>query len=672
MIESIIDENDFKEKITMMSTQKNLKKKKNSELSENINQKEKKNKILLEIKYSSILNDCNQLIINHDYTNLLKQYQIVLNIAKELNDKFKINEILINIAINEFYLGKNKDSLNLLEEIYNEFINDLNINENNDLINLYLFCKLSSNLSLVYLSVNDSDKSFEIIQNLLNIINNQKNQKIQLYCIRFIIFILFRKKTLNDEDFNNININEDNNNKNNNNLTNSTLNLFNNFLYYLKTGNAQLLLDTFIDYQDLLASFQDYSGILFAIFNQYIENYILNKLTKTKKNNLKLNDTKVKFSALITRINLNKYLNLNESNMPKNNNISDNNKIIDNINDLFNQKMIKAFDIYNLLYKEENRILTNLEENNQDSIIENNEDENIINTNKKNVTQIIFDKNKKFYIKFLFNAAINYIENTLEEDDNKSKILFQLQTTLNYIISNKIDLNLINLNIFSQEFKKYLNFIINNILKIYKKYLLTKFLNAFKNKVTKISKFSSKNKYYKINDFYQDAFITIYNGSVITKINFHSKGTKEHFYQIDEKNDVLEIFNKTGKEGEPPNKVVEFDQIKKIKYGIDSENLKTKYKSLSNKNKWLYLSFILKDSSIDWCFKNEDILKKWFYGLQCYLRDNTQKKYKIISTTNFLLKRIKLKMLSEIGDNSEKKNKNFIKIFKKYSKNYDI
>ena len=668
MIESIIVENDFNN-----STQKNLKKMKNSELSEYSNQKEKKSKILLEIKYSSLLNDCNKLIINHDYSNLLKQYQIILNIAKELNDKYKINEILINIAINEFYLGKNKDSLNLLEEIYNEFINDLNNNENNDLINLYLFCKLSSNLSLIYLSVNDSDKSFEIIQNLINIINNQKNQKIQLYCLRFIIFILFRKKTLNDDDFNNNN-NEDNNNniKSNNNLTNSTINLYNNFLYYLKTGNVQLLLDTFIDYQDLLVSYKDYSGILFAIFNQNIENYILNKLTKTKKNNLKLNDTKVKFSALITRINLNKYLNLNEGNMSKNNNISDNNKIIDNINDLFNQKMIKAFDIYNLLYKEENRILTNLEENNENDEDENIENENIINTSKKNEAQKIFYKNKKFYIKFLFNAAINYVKNTLEDDDNKNKILFQLQTTLNYIISNKIDLNLLNLNIFSKEFKKYLNFIINNILNIYKKFLLTKVLNAFKKKVTKITKLSSKSKYYKINDFYQDAFITIYNGSIITKINFNSKGTKEHFYQIDEKNDVLEIFNKTGKEGEPPNKVIEFDQIKKIKYGIDSENLKTKYKSLSNKNKWLYLSFILKDSSIDWCFKSEDILKKWFYGLQCYLRDNTQRKYKIISTTKFILKRVQLKIISEIGDNSEKKNKSFIKVLKKYNKNFDI
>ena len=671
MIESIIDENNFKD------TQKSFKKKKKSEFSEISNQKEKNSKISLEIQYSSILNDCNKLITNHDYSNLLSQYQIGLNIAKELNDKYKINEILINIAINEFYLGKNKESLNLLEELYNEYINDLDNNVNNDLINLYLFCKLCSNLSLVYLSVNESDKSFEIIQNVINIINNQKNEKIKLYCLRFIIFILFRKKTLNDEDFDNININEinnNNNNKDNNNLTNSSINLFNSFLSYLKTGNVQLLLDTFQDYQDLLLSLQDYSGILFAIFNQNIENYILNKLTKTKKNNLKLNDTKVNFSALITRINLNRYLNLNESNLLKNNSISDNNKIIDKINELFNQKMIKAFDIYNLLYKEENKILTNLEENNNENNDEDDiENENIINTNKKNKAQKIFDKNKIFYIKFLFNAAINYIKNTLnDDDDNKNKILFQLQTTLNYINSNKIDLNLLNLNIFSQEFKNYLNFIINNLLKIYKKFLLTKFLNILKNKITKISKLSSKKKYYKINDFYQDAFITIYNGSIITKINFNSKGTKDHFYQIDEKNDVLEIFNKTGKEGEPPNKIIEFDQILKIKYGICSENLKSKYKSLANKNKWMYLSFILNNSSLDWCFKKEETLKNWFYGLQCFLRDNTQRKYKITSTTKFVLKRIKFKMISEINENSEKKMKSFIKVFLKYNKDFKI
>ena len=69
MIESIIDENDFKD------TQKSFKKKKKSEFSEISNQKEKNSKISLEIQYSSILNDCNKLITNHDYSNLLNQYQ---------------------------------------------------------------------------------------------------------------------------------------------------------------------------------------------------------------------------------------------------------------------------------------------------------------------------------------------------------------------------------------------------------------------------------------------------------------------------------------------------------------------------------------------------------------------------------------------------------------------
>ena len=90
---------------------------------------------------------------------------------------------------------------------------------------------------------------------------------------------------------------------------------------------------------------------------------------------------------------------------------------------------------------------------------------------------------------------------------------------------------------------------------------------------------------------------------------------------------------------------------------------------MNNKNKWFYLSIILKNKSLDWCFIKEETLKKWFYGLQCYLRDTTQRDYKIMSATKFILKRIKLIMLSELEEDSKMKKKSFVKVLKKYNKN---
>ena len=91
-------------------------------------------------------------------------------------------------------------------------------------------------------------------------------------------------------------------------------------------------------------------------------------------------------------------------------------------------------------------------------------------------------------------------------------------------------------------------------------------------------------------------------------------------------------------------KIIEFKKIKKIVFGLKSNNLKKKHKILTNES-WCYLSIIESKKSLDWEFKNENICKKWFYGLQNYLILN-QKNYKIKSTTGFIIDKLKMKMNS--------------------------
>ena len=69
------------------------------------------------------------------------------------------------------------------------------------------------------------------------------------------------------------------------------------------------------------------------------------------------------------------------------------------------------------------------------------------------------------------------------------------------------------------------------------------------------------------------------------------------------------------------------------------------------------MSFVLRNRTIDLMFSESNI-KKWFYGLYYYLA-NTQRKYKIISCTNFIISRAKMKMnyyLNNRGNKSEGDN----------------
>lgn len=95
--------------------------------------------------------------------------------------------------------------------------------------------------------------------------------------------------------------------------------------------------------------------------------------------------------------------------------------------------------------------------------------------------------------------------------------------------------------------------------------------------------------------------------------------------------------------------------IKKITYGIQSENLRKRFKNMKNsslKYPYLFFSFITKKRSLD-LYMDEVSLTKWFYGISHWLKINNQKN-KIMSTSKFLLTKIKLKMLYNLKDYYEK------------------
>jgi hypothetical protein len=93
-----------------------------------------------------------------------------------------------------------------------------------------------------------------------------------------------------------------------------------------------------------------------------------------------------------------------------------------------------------------------------------------------------------------------------------------------------------------------------------------------------------------------------------------------------------------------------------VLYGVTSENLKKRYKTLITSNlkePWLFISLYLSNNrTIDLYFSDISKLTTWFYGLNYFIKGyalNT----KIMSVSGFLLKKFKLALVTNLKDMAE-------------------
>jgi len=106
---------------------------------------------------------------------------------------------------------------------------------------------------------------------------------------------------------------------------------------------------------------------------------------------------------------------------------------------------------------------------------------------------------------------------------------------------------------------------------------------------------------------------------------------------------------------DPNGKTISFSDIKKFTYGISSENLRKRFKNMKNSNlrfPHLFFSILTKKRSID-LYMDEQSIIKWFYGISHYLKESNEQ-FKIMSTSKFLLTKLKLKMLLNLKEYYEK------------------
>lgn len=140
----------------------------------------------------------------------------------------------------------------------------------------------------------------------------------------------------------------------------------------------------------------------------------------------------------------------------------------------------------------------------------------------------------------------------------------------------------------------------------------------------------------------------------MTKIHYSTSGKKVHFYKLDPNTVSLSIFKSkdTYTKENKPSHSIPFKDIRKVLYGISSENLKRRYNNLISQeiNKpWLFLSLLLPKRTIDFYFESEEKLTSWFYGINYFIR-GYKTETETMSISDFIITKLKLKLITELKE----------------------
>ena len=568
-------------------------------------------------------------VINNQFSEALKVYQDTLSIAQKLRDEFKINESKCNLGLVYFYLGKLKEAVELIQPCYNEIYYKCSssIGKNN-MKNLQLLCKCGANLCMCLLTIYSyNDSCISILNDIIHIISQEKNLYQQILCIEYINNILFRVKSLEINDYKKDNnnslygsLNYGNSEDEYNEINQFLIHSLNNFIF---TNNFEPWIKSLNWLYKKMEQINDDSGIIFVLFNQQMAIFMKNEekvYNNSNRSNIvninELNEAKVRLTALLKAV---------SEGFNNNNNI---NQIIPLINEEFVNNVIKDYKLKLFIIRKIFQLMHSFEEQTKNRIYERNK----FGINSYFGGQNILDNNQtENKLIFLFKKTINYFEENIQDPNLKNQLINNVQKTLDLIHSKKIDVSKIDIGALDEEINQY-------------------FINEDKNNNNNkdIKKFNNEIDEGKLQKFFKSKYKYIYNGDTIEKLNYNNKNLKEHFYQIDKGKDYFQAFKSNNKN---PDKNYEFYNIIQICYGVKTENINNKLKTLKSKGKYipyLLMSLVLKKRTIDLVFNDDESAKSWFYGLYHHLKI-TNRKYKIGSCTGYILFRIKCKLINKLG-----------------------
>ena len=630
--------------------------------------------------YSELFNQGSNYLLINKFKESLSAFKESLSIAEKLNDPFKKIESKCNIGIVNFYLGKINESINWIQPCY-ENINYICSPEKgmNNIKNLYLLCKCGANLCMCQITINSENNScLNIINNIINIISREEDLYKQLFYANYLNNILFRVNSLlkNKSSYLN-NIPKYENDLKNNDIINLSNEeeynqiyqlLIESFDIFIETQNIETWIKSLNIIYKKLEKLNDTCGLIYILFNQQLS--ICSKNSIGNNINEEINEAKTKLITLLEAIddvtsdnknNINNIEDDNNGNMKQT--LSD--EYINNIIEEYKSKILVIRKIYQAMHSFEEQITLKIQKQSMNDLNQNKPPFNITTKNEYknyNIENFIGNINSGYFLMLLLKYSINYFEENVEDVELKNALINDIKITLNLISSKQIDLSKITLSSIDPEIFQSLSLIINRLFTIYKINKYRKYFKIYKKNISNrnLNKnlIKTKTKVSNLKEFFEKQYKYIYNGQLIKKINYNSSGMKKHFYQIDNEEDLFEAFSEN-QNHEKPEKIYQFDNILKIQYGIKTKNAFDKSKSLNSlkkKEPYLFLSLVLKKRTIDLFFDKEKSAKKWFYGLYHYLK-LSDRKYKIGSCTNYILFRLKCKMINKLDEDIKKINK---------------
>ena len=628
----------------------------NENIEENI-EEENTNEIIKQYKTQYIIESRKgfENLIDKNYLSAKANYLKCLEYSNTYLKKEKQKKIdsLINLSITEFYDAEFKKSLEYINEAHNVYINtnfyDDNINSN--ILN-ELGIKLYTNFILSNLSLNNYEDCIKNVNEIVKIIQteikNNNNEKAKNY-FKECVYTLFRVNTLKNSD--SVLMDEFNFDENNNNNVINKKKIINHimkgFQEFLKSKNYEILYNHFKEANDKYKEIQDKNGYYFTYFYQYVSLFELGKL-----NEKEIEQIKKQISICNKKFIGNENENLKEKN-------------IEIVIKEFKEKSECAIQIFNILLNIENEIDNKINNNNNNF---ENESENFSQSKILDKSHLFTNEkiSTPIFIKLLLKYSLNYLKKiNNKKNEFITTLIKEIELLLDKIKKDLINIEIINLKFLDIEITQSLKTLFDNLILIYYKSKLKKSFFKFKQQINKQIKIENE---ILISKFLEENLKKVENGFKLTKINFSSSGIKEHFYQIDQKNNnfcISKNANDKNKDNKNLNK-----EIIKIVYGFSSRNIKKKIikekDDIKNliKIPWKFLSIVLKERSIDLFMgkdKNNDIINYYFYGFYYYY----QKKnllFKINSCSFFKFKLIwKLKQMYKNGKLKEK-NENSLKL----------
>ena len=563
-----------------------------------------------------------QYLKTRNYKLAKSTFNKCIQLSKEI-DEFKYVESLINYSISLYLNNDLEDSyVNLFKakEISKK------IYENSDEINQIYFIHLRclGNMVLISLNLNKIENSKELINECISLIKEPKKKdiQIQISMLRELLYIFFRFSSLDKYYEINEKIIKDKQNNIKKELLQTNYNkdiqydkALYNFHKSLKENN-KLFWIKFLDKEIReIKNIKGTNNYLFLLLNKMASLYAFNE-AYFKDDISRILETLLKYYY-------EKY----------NNEIIKDKMNWSNILENFKNK----FNIAIKYYQE----LLNLEKELKNKAFELKLNNTINNENK-------------IIIKLLLRNALK-CNNLINNQNNQyfNEIKKQIEFSLSLIENNKINWNLLSIINIDSNLLKNINILFHNLKIIKIRSILRNNFHKYKLKtlgyINKVEKM--KKKYIKATNFLKQQFLSLGDGSNITKFNFNSDGNIEHFYKLNISNKKGYLCAHKTITDYKPYKKFDLDDLYDITVGIKSKNLKSKLKPdfFNEYRPCQFLSLWFKERTLDLFFDNDEEMNKWFEGLYYYFKYVA--KYQIkIGLNYYFFTKLKLKLLYKIID----------------------